>query len=526
MEELSDFCARNGYDEFASYAREASVQNILMELTETLIRERPQRPKEFLAQKLQDELPPVAPVEAASIPIHQMIRLFEGTRNIAAEIVPKETINVIIHETIRLLNCDRVSVFVYNSRIGMLLLTASNLTKPIRVNPGQGIAGYVFTTKTQVNIPDCYQDSRFDQKFDKMTGYYTKSMIVVPIVDHENNALGVLQAINKSSRPAYIKLKENEEATYEAFNETDMMILDHLTQLVGVALRNAEIYREAIIASERSQGLLAMLSSLSQDLGAQSTILTITLYAQQLVLADSCFCFTIDGRKEEMWGITADTNKEVRLSKKGNIIGDCAIEKKMMIVDEAHDDSRITKVIRDMVGAHIETMLCLPIICSAKAIAPSVGDMISQPGIESTPARTRQSHVTMTQGEEIVVLGVIVMINKREFDDEVAAFSDEDVAVVDKFAKFVGESLANSQYIRDSVLAAPIKSEGSAVFGLPKKIPKRKKVCKSSTVIEEDDESDDEEEEINAFTRMSKEGACKRSSCPNVVGQRLSYRGL
>jgi len=60
--------------------------------------------------------------------------------------VPSESIKICILESRRLLNCDRVSLFIYDRKIKMLLLSASNLPKPIRVNPGQGIAGHVFKT--------------------------------------------------------------------------------------------------------------------------------------------------------------------------------------------------------------------------------------------------------------------------------------------------------------------------------------------------------------------------------------------
>merc|ERR1719236_373979 len=113
------------------------------------------------------------------VPGHHLIRLFEATRSITAEIVPKETINIVIRETIKLLNCDRVSLFVFDKRINMLVLNASNLEFPIRVNPGQGIAGHVFSTQETVNIPECYEDPRFDPGFDKVTGYRTKSMLTM-----------------------------------------------------------------------------------------------------------------------------------------------------------------------------------------------------------------------------------------------------------------------------------------------------------------------------------------------------------
>jgi len=49
-----------------------------------------------------------------------------------------------------------------------------------------------------VNIPDCYQDSRFDPGFDKLTGYHTKSLLTMPIVDFENETMGVLQVLFRS----------------------------------------------------------------------------------------------------------------------------------------------------------------------------------------------------------------------------------------------------------------------------------------------------------------------------------------
>lgn len=53
-------------------------------------------------------------------------------------LLAKDTISIIIQETIKLLHVDRVSLFVYDKRIDMLVLNASNLEQPIRVKPGPG----------------------------------------------------------------------------------------------------------------------------------------------------------------------------------------------------------------------------------------------------------------------------------------------------------------------------------------------------------------------------------------------------
>merc|ERR1719230_641149 len=104
------------------------------------------------------EMEMVEASKASEVPGRLLINLFEATKNIISEIVPKETINIIIQETIKLLHADRVSLFVYDKRIDMLVLNASNLEHPIRVKPGQGITGHVFQTHEIVNIPDCYKD--------------------------------------------------------------------------------------------------------------------------------------------------------------------------------------------------------------------------------------------------------------------------------------------------------------------------------------------------------------------------------
>merc|ERR1719316_113665 len=112
-----------------------------------------------------DETPMPDPEGEASwvkdVPGIALRQLFEATKRITKEIVPKDSVNAVITETINLLKCDRVSVFIYDPKIDMLILSASNLPKPLRVKRGQGIAGSVFEMRETVNIPDCYADSRF-----------------------------------------------------------------------------------------------------------------------------------------------------------------------------------------------------------------------------------------------------------------------------------------------------------------------------------------------------------------------------
>jgi GAF domain-containing protein len=61
-------------------------------------------------------------------------------------------------------------------------------------------SGYVAVTGEVLNIADVYDDPDFDfegpKQYDRLTGYLTQSMLVLPMTDHEGRVIGVLQLIN------------------------------------------------------------------------------------------------------------------------------------------------------------------------------------------------------------------------------------------------------------------------------------------------------------------------------------------
>lgn len=67
----------------------------------------------------------------------------------------------------------------------------------VRVAWGTGIAGYVAESGVPVNIPDAYQDERFNNEIDILTGYRTKALLCMPIKDCSGDVVGVAQVINK-----------------------------------------------------------------------------------------------------------------------------------------------------------------------------------------------------------------------------------------------------------------------------------------------------------------------------------------
>jgi len=48
-------------------------------------------------------------------------------------------------------------------------------------------------------VNDCPQDPRFNKDIDKKTGYRTKNILSMPILDNEGEVVGVAQIVNKMS---------------------------------------------------------------------------------------------------------------------------------------------------------------------------------------------------------------------------------------------------------------------------------------------------------------------------------------
>lgn len=62
------------------------------------------------------------------------------------------------------------------------------------------VCSYSAIHKKSINVADVYSDDNFDwqgpKKYDSITGFHTQSMLVIPLVNHEEEVLGVLQLIN------------------------------------------------------------------------------------------------------------------------------------------------------------------------------------------------------------------------------------------------------------------------------------------------------------------------------------------
>jgi HD-GYP domain-containing protein (c-di-GMP phosphodiesterase class II) len=99
------------------------------------------------------------------------------------------------------------------------------------------VAAYSAIKQTTVNIQNAYEtDAQFDfsgtRAFDLKTGYRSTSFLTVPLKNHENEVIGVLQLINATDAT-------NGETI--AFTQDDQEIVESLASQAAVALTNQQL---------------------------------------------------------------------------------------------------------------------------------------------------------------------------------------------------------------------------------------------------------------------------------------------
>ena len=131
--------------------------------------------------------------------------------------------------------------------------------KEMRFGCDKGIAGYVFATNETVNIPDAYQDYRFDPDVDEIDGYCTKSMLCMPI-SNKTSVIGVIQMVNSLS--------------HDYFTHADEYTFKMYAIYCAVALHVSKVYKEYHLQRLRLQTIMEVMENYIVAPAEESTTLS------------------------------------------------------------------------------------------------------------------------------------------------------------------------------------------------------------------------------------------------------------
>jgi HD-GYP domain-containing protein (c-di-GMP phosphodiesterase class II) len=111
------------------------------------------------------------------------------------------------------------------------------------------IAGYVATTGAPLVIEDAYElpddvEYSINRSFDQKYGYRTKSLLTIPMRDHKEEVIGVLQLINRK-RELDTKLSTPEDFEREVitFSQRTVELVSSLAGQAAVSIENSQLYQ-------------------------------------------------------------------------------------------------------------------------------------------------------------------------------------------------------------------------------------------------------------------------------------------
>ncbi len=170
--------------------------------------------------------------------------LAETARAVTATLNLDEVLQRILTQTIRSLDCEGASLALLNDETGELefrnaLGGAADKIIGLKLQKGEGIAGWVAEHDEPLVVPDVKADERFFSGADEEAGFETRTLAAVPI-SVQRHIIGVLEAVNPRSHE---------------FSPLNLELLRSIAGLAGTAITHAQLFSETQAARLRYAGL-------------------------------------------------------------------------------------------------------------------------------------------------------------------------------------------------------------------------------------------------------------------------------
>ena len=197
-------------------------------------------------------------------PLREALRAIAFRVEAARRLSPpagKAVLGSIVEATVALFGSEAASIALYDASERKLVFTVAagehgQEVVGLAIDPGAGVAGYVFSTGQPLALADVARDSRFGRTTAEQTGYVPRSLVAVPLVDEEG-MLGVLEVLDKRDEAAF-DLRDVELATVFARQAT-------------VAIRATRIERDTASLLRSVLGTLGA-EAASDGAGSSATI--------------------------------------------------------------------------------------------------------------------------------------------------------------------------------------------------------------------------------------------------------------
>jgi len=294
----------------------------------------------------------------------------------------------LVHTASRLTDADRASLFVIDPVSGELWSKVAEGAgmKEIRVPAGVGVVGWVVKKGRMLNVPEAYDDERFNPEIDRRTGYHTRTILCAPVRNVDGKVLGAVQVINKN---------------LGAFTDDDEALLRAFADQAAVAIDNLSVYRDLVRDHDRLARMLAIATTIGKSAELDDLAAALGPQLRAFLHCNYVAIYWIEEEGGELWTVEGEERQERRRPWGRGIAGVAAETRQLINIPDAYEDPRLDSELDVLAEDRIRSVLSVPIVNGDGRL-----------------------------------LGVIQALNKVN-----AIFNDEDAALVTAAAAQIGTSV-------------------------------------------------------------------------------------
>ncbi len=284
---------------------------------------------------------------------------------LSSELRTTRLLPLIMNEVTRLMHAERSTFYIVDQERGELwsqIAQQAEITE-IRLKIGVGIAGYVAKTGDIINIPDAYNDDRFDPTTDKKTGYHTRSILCMPIFEPQNSdaqqpeIIGVLQVLNKIDG---------------VFTGDDEDLLSSMASQIAIAIINARLYASL----EKKVSELDLLFNIERELNKiidkQELLQWLTTKIAETLKVDLAMIALFAGNESGFNTILSNRGYVSEKLQQGLFaleeVQQVLKNKDLLVLNNFGDQDETHSRFSELVGSEVKHFACMPLQIDDKII--------------------------------------------------------------------------------------------------------------------------------------------------------------
>jgi phosphoserine phosphatase len=137
------------------------------------------------------------PSHLGRLSVDDMEAILNVTRDLAAPHDLATMLSAVVAAAKQVLKADRGSVWLYDANADEMVTEVATGIAPMRIPASAGFVGACARERRIINVPNCYADPRFNPEVDRASGYHTRCMMTLPLVDHAGTLVGAMQVLNR-----------------------------------------------------------------------------------------------------------------------------------------------------------------------------------------------------------------------------------------------------------------------------------------------------------------------------------------